>query len=104
MKNGKKVKHKKSFKIPIFNRWISIFIGQDKPECEAYVYERKGNIHAVFRENVSDDIIVHECVHIVSIAFTLVGQKGDLNNDELQAYLTQYLFKKIKKILNGKNI
>lgn len=102
MKNTKKLKRLKTFKVPIFNVWITVFIGQDKEGIEAYVINKDNFLHVVFRKGVGDSIIVHEVVHLVNHIFMIVGQKGDSDNDELQAYLTQYLFNKIKKILNGK--
>lgn len=104
MKNNKKLKRLKTFKVPIFNRWISVFIGQDKEDAEAYVINKDNFLHVVFKKDVDDGIIVHEVVHLVNEIFMIVGQKGDSDNDELQAYLTQYLFKKIKKILKQSRV
>lgn len=48
------------------------------------------------------DIWAHEAVHGVNKIFKAVGQKLDLNNDEAQAYLTQYLYERIDRCFKDK--
>lgn len=100
---SKKVKFIKNFKIPIFNITVSVFQGQNKPNYDAYVYVDKGTIKSVFRKNCSDDVVVHECVHISNFVHRLIGANTSVKNDEVQAYLTQYIYKKVKKILCKKS-
>ncbi len=62
------------------------------------------HVFIVFPEdgNIRPDIWTHECVHGVNKIFKAVGQKLDLNNDEVQAYLTEFLFQKVAKCFQDK--
>lgn len=41
--------------------------------------------------------IVHESVHLCNMVLDNVGVKLDPHNDEAQAYLTEWIFKKLRK-------
>jgi hypothetical protein len=75
------------------------------PACTFYEYDNNGAIrlHSVFDNNVENTsiTIVHETVHLVNMIFQHTGIRPDLNNDELQAYLTGFIFDKINKYVNG---
>lgn len=51
---------------------------------------------AAFREQPKNSIIAHESVHLVNLLFKTIGAKLDINNDELQAYLTEWFFEQIE--------
>lgn len=55
----------------------------------------KTDIVFVFEPGAPLDVIVHESVHIVNMIFNICGVQLDLENDETQAYLTQYIFKEL---------
>jgi hypothetical protein len=57
-------------------------------------------IQVVFKEEPDKKSIVHESVHIVNMLFKERGILPDLDNDELQAYLTAFLFEKMDKIVS----
>lgn len=87
------------FKVPIYNINIKVKLKNKIKDYDAYVYKKNNIIHAVFRKNVDDSIIVHECIHIVNFIFKISNVYLDVDNDETQAYLTQYIFKELKKII-----
>lgn len=66
--------------------------------------DKKGReeIVVAFEKNsLNNEIIAHECIHIVNLIFLDIGMKLDLDNDEAQAYLTGYLFSKCEKFLKS---
>lgn len=89
-------------RIPIFNNNLYIKVKKKIKDYDAYVYLENDEIYSVFRNNIDDSIIVHESVHIVNFIFHLNNIKPDIDNDETQAYLTQYIYKELKQVLNGK--
>jgi hypothetical protein len=55
--------------------------------------------------NVIDDLdctLVHESVHLVYRIFEYIGEETP--GEEIRAYLTEYIFKEVKKILDEPNI
>jgi hypothetical protein len=58
-------------------------------------------IQVVFEKKADDCTIVHEAVHIVNMLFQKKGIYYDLDNDEIQAYMVEYIFNEIKKILEN---
>ena len=43
-----------------------------------------------------DGVVAHEAVHAVNNIFKSRGIKLDINNDELQAYLTEWVFEQVE--------
>jgi hypothetical protein len=80
-------------------------IGKQAPQnsvaCTYYDWDSscKLRIHAAFNKRVQYSTMVHESVHVVNIIFESKGVKPDLSNDELQAYLTAYVFKKVSSTM-----
>lgn len=77
---------------------------EDALQCRAFVFIPRGSCStwcAIFRD---DDIpyIIHECVHLSNMIFKDRGITPDLDNDEPQAYLLEFLFKKVKNCLKKK--
>lgn len=90
----------KKFKIyiPIYDHYIHIFIVDEisKEDGMAYVCETEEKVvYATFqRDKLYPWLLAHEVVHLVSIIFKFKGVKLDANNDESQAYLTEFIFHK----------
>lgn len=61
--------------------------GKDNRKCIYVVLNSK---HTEFRPS----IIAHESVHVVNMVFHMIGHEPDVNNDEPQAYLTEWVFDK----------
>jgi hypothetical protein len=66
---------------------------------DACVFDLNGKIYLAVRPDVTLKILVHECVHVVNYIFADCGQKLDVNNDEVQCYLTEFIFDQAYKIL-----
>lgn len=65
----------------------------------AFVFRHEDFYVACF--SVKDlNIIVHESVHIVNYIFEDTHIKPDVKNDELQAYLTAWVFDEINNFIN----
>ena len=72
-------------------------------DCTAFVFNKvtdKGRfkVYAVFKRR-DLDIIAHETVHAVNCIFVYRDLELDRINDEAQAYLTGWVFRKIYKAL-----
>lgn len=105
---------KKKIIIPIYDCPLTIIVVDDLTSLnskfntkiddnyDAVFFTHKDKAHVAFRPDSPDDLIVHETVHVVNHIFDYYGVELDVNNDEHQAYLTQYIFKQIKKCLTPK--
>ena len=49
---------------------------------------------------ITPGIITHEAIHIKNILFGTVGIKPDVDNDEPEAYLTEWVVNKIYSVFN----
>ncbi|MDR1417024.1 MAG: hypothetical protein LBJ57_06360 [Prevotellaceae bacterium] len=71
--------------------------------CTFYERGASGAMHlcSVFGggAGLSAGTVVHEAVHIVSMIFQMKGVAPDLDNDEVQAYLTAFVFNEVSKLL-----
>lgn len=105
----------KKITIPIYNDtvYVDTYIEQkevkDKydydasPTNEAFCFRSEKGVVVVFNKNkITSQVIVHECVHIVNFIFAKKGIDLDIHNDEPQAYLMDYIFGKINKLLTFK--
>jgi hypothetical protein len=66
----------------------------------AFVYEADNGIVVAFHEKFfKQKHITHEAIHVVNFIFKFLGVKLDIDNDEFQAYLTEYYYEQIDKEL-----
>lgn len=105
---------KKKITIPVYDHMLNVIVVNDLTSLnnkfntkidetyDAVFFDYKGESYVAFRPDSPDDLIVHETVHVVNHIFGYYGVELDLNNDEHQAYFTQYIFKQIKKCLTPK--
>lgn len=110
----------KKFNIPIFYGTLIIIKTKDLSSCarefnlnmgEDDVYDavtfkkvnKKGiiNYYVIFN-NTDPAIICHESLHVSHLILNSCGIILDSKNDEIQAYLTGWIFNKIYKHLNKK--
>lgn len=73
-------------------------------EFDACVYRThsSGELIAVFElENATPGIVLHESIHLVNYILSSKGIKLDSNNDEFQAYFTQWVFEQIDDFLKS---
>lgn len=98
----------KRIKIPIYNAFLFIGVYDDFEELnKQYNTDATNTTDAVcwscvngtavfFNKNkLKPNVIVHECVHVVNRIFKEKGIDLDIDNDEAQAYLMDYIFEKI---------
>jgi hypothetical protein len=105
---------KKTIQIPIYNVKLTVFFDKDLSYIEkTYRTVSLSNYGAITMKSpfnfyhyivafthVEEGIIAHEVVHLVNYIFKDKGLKLDVDNDEAQAYLTGWLYDKIKQIIN----
>lgn len=97
--------------IPIFNSTIKMYVGNRKKIENKYGLGCTKNYDAfVFRVNESDkydyvaffnkglktDVLVHESNHLCNMILKDIGHLQDFDNDEVQSYLLQFIYKQIK--------
>ncbi len=69
-------------------------IAETFDEAQAFVYNRESfNIFMFVTDNLSIDVLVHECTHAVFAIYDIIGQVVDRKNDEFFAYLTEHVFR-----------
>jgi hypothetical protein len=105
----------KIIRVPILNISIVVYQSENIPEflkkygierdeytlaCTFFNNNDDSFLNVVFCINPEKKTIAHEAVHLTNMIFQKRGIKPDLDNDELQAYLTAFLFEKIDKIVS----
>lgn len=108
---------KKDIEIPILNQPITIggtkelergsFIESMEDEGQsviAHTWAQDGVIFMSYSDSMTQDVLAHEIVHIISFLFKAKGIKYDVDNDEFQGYLTGWLFKELNEHIFGEDI
>lgn len=107
---------KRKVEIPIYHGFLTIisytkykkiqkkYNLDDIKSCDAFVFsiaDKRGIEHyyAAFYKKTQAETISHEVCHLVNLIFEDRGLKLDSGNDEAQAYLNGFLFRKIYKTL-----
>lgn len=107
---------KNTIDIPIYQCKLTIILDKDLSYVEKkYGTKSLSNYGAVtmrvpdkFSEYImafeynEGTIIAHELVHLKNYIYLDCAMEVDMYNDEHEAYLTGWLFKKIEKFLNNK--
>lgn len=102
----------KKIQVPIYNFTIYVTIFDEWEEIKKYHKndpedEREGFILTndtdatkirLFVNVECPSCIVHEIIHIKNIIFDIICHNSDRHNDEPEAYLVQYLYKKIIEV------
>lgn len=112
--------NEKEFKVPIFNITVLIslvddlndfvkyrqFDWKDVSEFGAYTYSKAGNRTAITAFGIvfeitsyKKGILVHETQHLADYILKYIGDGVNDGNEECRAYLQQWLFNRIKKII-----
>lgn len=102
---------KRKIKVPIYNFIVDFTVFDEWKEiskwCDNTEDEREGfiltdiyypNIIKMFTNSGYRSNIVHEIIHIKNQIFSIIGQKVDIDNDETEAYLVEYLYKELVKV------
>lgn len=96
-----------TIKIPVYHGYIHVSLVKDAGfNCSAYT-ERDKNKRCTYwlvikKSKLSHALIAHEVVHLVNLIFIDRGIKLDINNDETQAYFTEWLTDSIYQLLKIK--
>lgn len=53
----------------------------------------------IFNEDITVDILVHECIHIVYNIFEYIGSDINRETEEFFAYLNQFIFNEVYNII-----
>lgn len=103
---------KKIIKVPIYNYKVTIMVANDWKETKSIypdiedanglVLEGKNNFILIIPPN-NPSIIVHECEHLKNCIWNYIGQRTDSKNDEVDAYLVEYLFEQVSKVVAKHN-
>lgn len=104
----------KTINVPIFLDRIIIHTYENKEEIlkkyggeldntvDAFMFRNNKGIVVCFnKKKITTSVIVHECVHIVNFIFKKKGIVLCPDNDETQAYLTDWVFTKVNKHLTS---
>nr|DAG89229.1 MAG TPA: hypothetical protein [Crassvirales sp.] len=98
---------KKTIKVPIYNYKVVIIVADTWKEAHelypsigerttACVFENSDN--SIIVVPPQPDLIVHECVHLKNCIWNYIGYKPVADNDEVDAYLVDYLFTQVSKV------
>lgn len=88
----------KTINIPIYDIDLVIKVVKEL-DCKAIVYIKGSNVYVdLEKKSIDIETLIHESVHIANRILYLCNVTADFVNDESQAYLTEYIFKELKKI------
>ena len=105
---------KKTIKVPIYDYRV-IIIGADTWEeahelypsikCKTRACVLEGPDYSIIAiPPHKTNLIVHECVHLKNCIWNYIGYKPEANNDEVDAYLVEYLFDQVSKVVAKHNL
>lgn len=89
--------------VTIFDEWEEVvkwYPDGDEDEREGFLLTNKSDPTKIkFFVNVEcPSCIMHEIIHIKNIIFDVIHHNSNRYNDEPEAYLVQYLYKKIVEV------
>ena len=105
---------KKTIKVPIYDYKVVIVVADAWEEAHELYPSIEGEGRACVLEGSDHSIIVippnqpdsivHECVHLKNCIWNYIGYKPVADNDELDAYLVEYLFNQVSKVVAKHNL
>ena len=105
---------KKTIKVPIYDYRVIIVVADTLKEVYKIYpdidYEGKAcvaentNYSIIAIPPYKTNLIVHECVHLKNCIWNYIGYKPEANNDEVDAYLVEYLFDQVSKVVAKHNL
>lgn len=106
---------KRIIKIPIYNYKVIIVVADTMEEARKKVYSDIRNDADACVLNCSGysiivvppnqlDLVVHECIHLKNNIWNHIEYKPIADNDEVDAYLIEYLFDQVLKTINKHNL
>jgi hypothetical protein len=104
---------KRTIKVPIYDYKITIVVADDWREAKKILPCLEEGNRACVLEGPNDSTIVippkqsgyvvHECVHLKDCIWNYIGYTPDASNDEVDAYLVEYLFNEVCKVIDRHN-
>lgn len=105
---------KKTIKVPIYDYKVIIVVADTWEEVHKMYPDIEDEGRACVLECSDYSIIavpphqpecvVHECVHLKNCIWNYIGYKPIPNNDEVDAYLVEYLFNEVLKVVKKHNL
>lgn len=103
-------------KIPVINISFTILIYKDPQELQSKfpdhdfnvdlesfnggMFEVDDKIYVCFLddESLTHGMIAHECNHLLNQAYSIIGQRRDVYNDELDCYFLQWIIDCVNEV------
>ena len=106
---------KKDINIPIFRLKLKIIIVDElkealgiepniDTEADSCVIDHNNGTATIIIASNDMSIIAHECLHIKNIVWNRIGYSPQALNDEVDAYLVEYLFNQVSKVVAKHNL
>ena len=106
---------KKVINIPIFRSKLKIIVVDNikealeiepniPPEADSCMLDYgEGRVMVIIASN-DMSTIAHECLHIKNAVWNRIGYSPQVSNDEVDAYLVEYLFNQVSKVVAKHNL
>lgn len=104
---------KRIIKVPIYDYKVTIVVADDWREAKSIYPDLDDDTNGLVLEGKNDSVIivppnnlsvvVHECEHLKNCIWNYIGQNADSKNDEVDAYLVEYLFGQVSKVVAKHN-
>lgn len=106
---------KRKIKIPIFRVSLLIVVVDDMNEClqidskvdtasDSCVVDYNDGRVTIFVTGKDLSVVAHECLHVKNSIWYRIGYKPQADNDEVDAYLLDYIFNEVKKVIDKHNL
>ena len=105
----------KKIKVPIYGGAFVIYVTDDLKKVEkkfnliknddldGFTFKIGCNYHIATTKNLKTSVIAHESVHIKNMIFKDSYIKPDVDNDEPEAYLLEWIVEQYYKFINELN-
>ena len=102
---------KKNINIPIFRLKLKIVVVDDieealgiepniDTEADSCVIDHNNGTATIVIASNDMSVIAHECLHVKNAVWNRIGYSPNPVNDEVDAYLVQYLFNEVYKVVD----
>jgi hypothetical protein len=106
---------KRTIKVPIYDYRVIIVVTDTWEEAskvcpsldygsKACVIEQENGTSTIVIPSNQPATVVHECVHLKDCIWNYIGQIPKADNDEVDAYLVEYLFTEVSKVIDKHNL
>jgi hypothetical protein len=74
-------------------------VGSKTTSAMVYKANDSTSVCLFIKKGISISILIHECVHIVSRIFDIIGSEVNEETEEFFAYLQEYIFKEVYTLI-----